>query len=495
MKRFTNEKSKTKLMDKNSPISSFPSPDNFSDFLRKRNSYILKNTDLLFKQSFTNNNNDYNNIYDKTKNYLSQKSLNDENKKDSLGKNSNEEDLKNIINNNDNNENIDFKRDNFIRRKTANSNINSFDSFKLNNKRARYLKKSSIKLIKNNDDKIQINNKSKDQNSINEDNKEKIDLNLNSIVLNDTSRKQSVSNNQFIIKEEDENIGSDNSCKNLDFFPKTKKPKKKDINPKKSLEKRITNKIIKKEKEEDNNNKNSKINTEDKKEDFYFGEYNKEKVESLNEMLNSNNSENNNIKILSLKKIIKSNNQDNKIEKLDIFEENNKNDINNLDNNKISIYDEENSKNLVKDILQKTPKLESKSIEMKIIKDIKLENPNKISIKKNISYPKKSKNLVNNYNFKKNNTQKYPLTPKSSSFENNLNYKKNIMPINSDIKLNYNSISINNSSKTYINFPNIIKNFSGNKFKNNYFIKSRDIDTLEKVLNDNKISNKESLNW
>ena len=69
------------------------------------------------------------------------------------------------------------------------------------------------------------------------------------------------------------------------------------------------------------------------------------------------------------------------------------------------------------------------------------------------------------------------------------------MLINSYIKLNYNSISINNSSKTYINFPNIIKNFSGNKFKNNYFIKSRDIDTLEKVLNDNKISNKESLNW
>ena len=501
MKRFTNEKSKTKIIDnsKSSNISSFPSPDNINDFSRKRNSHTLNNTDLLFIHNHTNNNKDYNGTFDAKKNFIRQKSLNDQNKKGSLSKNINEEDIINKISSYDKNENLDLKKE-FIRRKTFNANINSFESSKLNSEGVRFLKKNSENLIRNIDIENHIHNKERILNNFNEKNnknKEIVCLDTNSILLDDTSRKQNVSNNHFIIKEEDENTGSDNSCKNLVFCPKTKKPKIKNIIPKTISEVQINNKNI--NKLEDNNkninklednNKKSLINTEDKTLNLNFIEKNKEKLESLNKILNLNISENNDIKIISLKRKIKSNNLDNNKGKLDIFEENNKNDKNNLIINKIGIYNETNSNNIIKDIIQKSPELESKNIEMKTIKDVKLDNPVKISIKNNSSYPKPSKILVSNYNFKKNNIRKYPLTPKSSSFENNLDYKRNKISINSDIKLNYNSISINNASKTYTNFPKIIKDLSANKkYKYNNFVKSKDMDILAKTLSDEKMSN------
>lgn len=167
MKRFSNEKSKTKIFEKNSSpspnVSSFLSPDNFIDFNRKRNSHILNNTDLLFINSHTNNIKDNNSTFDKKKNYISQRSLNDQNKKGSLDKHYHEEDIINKINSYDINENIDFKRDIFIRRKTLNSNIKSFESSRLSVEGERNLKKNSIKLtnnkFKNIDDEIRINNK------------------------------------------------------------------------------------------------------------------------------------------------------------------------------------------------------------------------------------------------------------------------------------------------------------------------------------------------
>ena len=500
MKRFNFEKSKTKIFNKESTspnISSFPSPENINDLRRKRNSHILNNTDLLFINSHTNHINEYNTNFDIKKNYKTHKSFNKQNEEILLDKNFIEEDIKNKINNYDKNENIEFKKNIFIKRKPFNSNIDSYESSKFSNEGIRDLKKHSSKLINNNykiiDNEIQINNKTKDINIINENSKEKLDININSIGLNDNSKKQRDNNNQFVIKEEDENTGSDNSCKNLNFFAKAKNSKKKEISHKKIVEEKIHSKKI--NKEEENNEKNAIINNDEKNINLNFREYNKEKMDSFNKILNSNISENHNsIRILSLKRKIKTNNDDNCKEKLDIFEENNKNEKNSLVKNKIIKYKEISGKSTTKDMIQKSPQLESKSIDMKKIKDEKLDNPNKIHIKNNSSYPKQTKNIINNYNLKKNNINKYPLTPKSSSFENNINYKRNKIPINSDNKPNYNSISINNVSKTYTNFPKIIKDLSGKKlFNNNNYIKSKDMDIFTKTLSDKKLFNQDSL--
>ena len=489
MKRFTYEKSKTGRYDKGSPppnTTPFPSPEAIKNNLyQKRNSQILNNTKLLFINSHSNNKRGSNILNENTINFFNIKKFNEP-----------EINNINIIDNNKNNE--IFKRNINFKRKTFNAQLNSFESSKLNNEREKEKNNNRIRIIKENENKIEeekhskniikyINNNndnsfsniSKDENT---EKNEINQINQNSIIVIH-SRKESVNNNELIIKEEDENIASDNSCKNLDFCPRKKNRKNKSSN--KYSNKEIDNKNYNKNEEI---NKNSIINVEDKNINHPNTENDKIKFQVLKEAINLNNSDNNTIQILSLK--TKLNNSDNN-EKLILFGEKNKN----INNNKNTLFKNNlNTNNMGINSLKIFPQTthnKSNSIEMKNNKDINLENINKKSIKNNSSFPKTSKNIMNNSIFPKNNIQKSANVINSNIIKNNNKVIRNQVPINYNFKPNNNIISNPSINKTYSSFPKINKDLSVNKiFQYNNFTNSKDMDIFSKTLSASKFSNK-----
>ena len=531
MKKFTVEKSNSKAYDKSyaspSPNTSpFQSPDiiknnNYKDY-QKRNSYNINNGSLYFMNSYSNNSKDNNNnvFKDKKKNFLSQKSLNMANKSDSLNKKFNEEEfnLNNNINNNSNNKN--FRKNMFLRRKTFNyGNSYSLESSKLNNEPLKDLKLTCKvndikKIIMNenkhnlkNDEHNNINNLSrhssnKKVNTFNdsftkeeEENKIKNELNQNSKI------KSNNNSNEFIIKEEDENAISDNSTKNLESM-RTKKEKAdekdnkrrgnnsldiKDINNfKNNILKTILN-DVEKCINQNNNLKTVAINLE-----------NNIKSVNFNEKVNFYNSENNNNnkKLTSITKKQNKNNSESSEPKSKTFQENgnNKNELNPLyaleqNNFHYNKFKEKNSIDSQNDNIQNIPYIESNYM------------ANRRSLQSNSSFPKPSKNPINNIIFPKNNSERSPLTPEHYNLQNdtinNLIDNRYKVPVNYNFKQNNNVNDFNNLipnkniNKTFTNFPKIKQDISEQRIstknqKNN--IEQRNANIIAKTLSAAKFS-------
>lgn len=488
MKKFTNEKSKTKVFDKPSPsqsISPFPSPEILTNNnLQKRNSYILNNADYFFlNHQLSRDNTSIN-----RKNFFTQKNLNDKSREDYfLGKKYSNQEINQKIN-----DNIFFKRTTSLRKKTFNGKIN--EDILRNQKRQRTLKLREKENINDEENKLDIssntnnNENSSFSNNKEDNNKENNDLNnKNSLKIDNISRKESSKNNNlYILKEEDENIPSENSCKNIEICTKRKKNKKKDNNPKKDSKNEINIKEIKIEEDNKidsiNNDKgNNTINLNNSEND-------KKKLISIQKMINLNNSENKNILILSLKKKVNSPNSKNNNENLIVFTDNNTNKS--INNNKKN--EDINSSNLNNKTINQNPKVESQSLEMKNYQNIKTENLLENTIKNISPQEKQSKKLINNSLLPKKNIQKSTNSPNPNSLENNLKSKKMINQINYNFKPNNNLFSIHKVNKTYTKFPKIFKDLSENKIQNNNIIHSKDMDIFAKTLNSAKFTNQDS---
>ena len=132
-------------------------------------------------------------------------------------------------------------------------------------------------------------------------------------------------------------------------------------------------------------------------------------------------------------------------------------------------------------------KIESKSKEINIYQNVKIDNLVEKPIKTN-SPQDKQKILINNSISQKNNIKKSQSNKNSNSLDNKLKPKTPKIPIN--YKTNNNLLSMNIANKTYTNFPKIFKDISENK--NNNIINLKDIDALTKSLNSTKFSNKET---
>ena len=254
MKKFTYEKSKTtKIYDKSfpSPITSpFPTPDTNKTYngIKKRNSYAINNSEHFLKNYQSSSSKDSNLIIDKSKLFLRQKSLNPKNNSNSLNKKLNQQDSNKKVNFFDKNEKTIFRKNMLIKKNTFNADLNSFESSKKIIEGLRIKYKSNQNLNNGSDLNDIVNEDSSFSNKKDEIFHENSDIDEKSLRSN-YSRKESNKNNQFIIKEEDENI-SDNSCKNLGSTSRRKNQKKKTINSRKSSNEEKDKKII--SKEEDN---------------------------------------------------------------------------------------------------------------------------------------------------------------------------------------------------------------------------------------------------
>ena len=406
---------------------------------------------------------------------------------------------------------MNFKRSTDIRKKTFNTKI-SFESSKLNNneisrnnKRVRTIKfreKENINELENKIDMPNhINNMNNENISIsninNENINEKNDLSQNSLMLDTPGRKESLNNNNFIIKEEDESA-SDNSFKNGEFSNRTKKNRKKskkktneiDNNPKPINTRETSNDKDNKIKNiiNDKDNSNLNVNNLDNNYSHHLNnsENDKIKIVPIKQIVDSANSENNNIKILSLKRKIKSPYSQSIKENLIVFGE--RNNINNTNNSKSN--EDINSLKILNENNVNISKIEPKRKEINTYQNVKINNLVEKPIKYNGSQQKQSKNLINNFISQKNNMKKSQSDKNSNSLDKNLKPKTPKIPINSNYKTNNNLISMNMASKTYTNFPKIFKDISENK--NNNIINLRDIDALTKSFNSAKFSNKET---
>ena len=470
MKKFTYEKSKTKILDNSySPsISSFAYQDlikNNNEF-RKRNSHIVNNEQFLFPNSRNNKEQ-----FDKSKIFLSKKTMNYSNQ--TTNKLYNYKDDLDRVNNNyiDDNEkekekeNTTLNRRGFFRKKTYNfTKIKSFENNE--NNLISDQPNKIINLIKsnfNNEEPSSLGKEEENYKIINDDNQ---------ISKDNTIKDKSATNIQFIIKEEDENLLSDNSCKNLEIV--------KDKIPSKII------RINSKEKEIDKN----KINNEDSKKnnnltnnnEIKIPSINKEpdkvRIKSLKELINSNNTENNNLKIISFNlnstenknssvNLVssKENKQENQV-KFDLGKNNSNN------NNNLAKISNDNNNSL-------TPRLNN-------MEESK-ENLRKIFANKNSSYPKIAKN--SNNILSKSNLQKPQQYQHSNNLENNKN--KNNYPVNYNYKTNFkNPISINKMNKTHTSFPRINQEPESKTLLNNNYFESKDINIFTKTLSAAKMSNK-----
>ena len=513
MKKFTYEKSKTKVFDISSPspsppISSFPSGEvlknnNNYDY-QKRNSNVLNNTFLLLNH-YTNHTNNIkddnnNNKIDKRKVFLSQKSFNDSNITDSLTKRYNEPEPE-IINDINKNEKIETKNNKkhmFFRRKTYNfAKLNSFELSKMNNENIKDNNENNIININNKrnediiiEEKNKMNNIHLYQNkhiendfndSFGKDdiNKEKLNENLNPIII--SNKKENSNKSQFVIKEEDENVLSDNSFKNIEINS-TKNTKKN-----KSVENNSEIQIDNKKNSNDNNLNKSIINNDDKFKNLIKSEdSNLKRLKSLRDKLISNFTDNNNIKVLSVMKKVNPNNLEKNNTKLLLQDDYS---INNKIIPKIieqkNIPNEKNDLNMFKKIFdnntQKPHQLQSINLE---VKNNKEENIKQKNNKNNVSYPKTSKGSSNKTIFQKNNIPKPKNTSNYNSLDNN-NIRNNNNPISYNYKPNYNNniMPINKINKTFTSFPKINQDLSEHRInqKNNYG-ESKEINIFSKIL-------------
>ena len=322
MKKFTYEKSNSKVYDNNdSPFpntSPFPSPDSMkynnnsnhnnhnNNENKKRNSLNANSTNLLFLNNYTNKK-DNNSVRDKRKSFVTQKSLNMSNKIDSINRKlSDEANENNKTEKNEKSENnYEFKKKPFLKRKTCNySNTSNLQSNKFTNDKIKNIRLSFLvnnnhiinenkkECIEENENNLILSKKNSNQVNGNNDSFSKDDINQNINInknntMSESSKNRSKSSNQSIIKEEDENI-SDNSSKHLNVYHHSERKKfenktgknrnenekgiyikekdedKREEENKKEIEKEKENHDIVKENESENNDE--KIN-ENKKED------------------------------------------------------------------------------------------------------------------------------------------------------------------------------------------------------------------------------------
>ena len=441
MKNFSYKRSKTKVFDQSPspPMTSpftFPEKNNINECTNKKSS-----TNELFRNKYSNNN--ITNIFDKKNSFNLKSELNEQFEfSHNLKNDNNKSSKKNLI----------------LRRNTFNYNLDKINSTEstLNNERLNNYnsdkKESKIedKIIIEEEEPNKINlsrnlsNNNLDNSllSIKEENfNEHSDINQK-VVTQDNNNEKKVKNksNQFIIREEYENILSDNSYKNIETtIPEIIKKQKKTI---------IIAEEILNNKEKNDSNSILKVNNEKEKFNIINSENNKKQL-----LLNSNNLEKN-IKIFSDKK------KENKDKYNKLIKKNN--------DKLIKIFDE-----------SKTIKNSNKSNNINITNIYNETNHKAHSVQSN--YEK-----LNN-SFKKNNNTHDPLkkpinktiiskgnNPKNSQIQNNNNLEnkqniRNNYPINSNLKPNNNkkgeTISIN---KTYYSsFPKINKELTGNKLMQN----------------------------
>ena len=389
MKKFTYEKSNSKYdNNNNSPIpntSQFPSPDSmkfnnnlFSHHIteKKRNSLNVNNTNLLFLNSYVNKK-EYNGARDKRKSFVSQNSLNMSNKIDLINKKFSEEinGTNKAEKNEKSEDNYEFKKKPFLKRKTCNfintSNLqnNNFTNEKIKNIRLSFQANDNHIIIENKKESIEESDNNltlskKDSIQVNEFNDSfvKDDINQNSNkknTLSESSKNQSKSNNQSIIREEDENI-SDNSTKNLNICNSERKRAEKKF-----------------EKKNDNNKNEKENNIEEKAED---------KIENENE----NKKESHNIVKENEKEKENKDEKSNESKTEDKIENDNDNDNENKDSNNNEVEDKKKGINDVLNNISQSPlkvekTLKSNGIKYNIKPESFKEEPNTMSSDHNIT--------------------------------------------------------------------------------------------------------------
>ena len=472
MKKFTYQKSKTKMYDNSVPSTSpFPSPD-----------VIKNNNDNPKYYSNNKESRDDNTIPDHTKIFMNKNSFFDNDKGEK-------------------NDNIVDKKKMLLRRKTLNyDKINSFNSFETNKANRDIIRHYSNKKI--NDSKSYNNiieenniniNKFKNTNDnnnfgkINNINEEsnKNNQNINNKEPEENNLKEK--NNAFVIKEEDENALSDNSCKNLEIISSKNKHAKHN-NPKEKKENKTINKeeedrkqnssiIIDKEEEYKNkdikNNKNTEIikekqvqninNKKNTKKNINNGNYSED--ESIMKQEKRNiipKSDNNKIRMVSFKQTPQSSTLDN-----------NKHNT----NSSTHFLDNKNTLN---------------KINMEILNLLKNHNQNQNNITPRLNSNKKSsdynliinQNQQNNYILNKKNIYK---SPQSSNNYMSLDNKKNYPRNNDNNLIPNNVLPVNKINRTYTSFPKINHDISGIKIYNNYF-DPKDMSIFEKTSNMGKFT-------
>ena len=526
MKKFTYEKSNTKVFDKSIPYPStspFPSPDiNNNNYISNGHS---PNNDQYLINNYSNKNEK--SVFDKRKTFLSQKSFN-------IAKKISDEPNDMNINNFEKKEKKSLNKNIFFRRKTFNyDNINSFESSKLNRESIKDMKErssnKSLSIKDNKDinkditDEKNLNNPAVDNNNViisnikkeEEKNKDKFDIIENNTPLIDNNNiKQSDddnNSNHYIIKEEDENIMSDTSFKKIENKPKDKNISKNDTNI-------ISENLDNKQKENKNKNDidiirenldNKEIIKEEDNKDLYSIDYIDETIitnknininnniadlNNINKINNNNNSENKKIAKNILTKIASpiDNSENNTIQILTIKKkpnpnnkkENQNNFIENININKINSINS-NITNSLKNISNNNTH-SSKNSENNLItprmhhNDKKDKKPNN-----NTSYPKSSKHPINNTFLAKNIIPQSPQNQNYISLDRS-NYLRNKNQNN--LLQNYSVFSINKANMTYSNFPKINQDLSKNKISqiNNYFESKDNNNIIEKTLNVNK---------
>ena len=504
MKKFTYEKSGSKGYDNNdSPYpntSAFPSPDSMKfnnnnhnnnnniDY-KKRNSLNVNNTNLLFLNSYANKK-DNNVVHDKRKSFVSQKSLNMSNKLDSINKKFSEE--TNEINKAEKKEksenNNEFKKKPFLKRKTctlintSNLQSNTFSNEKIKDIRLSFQVNENHIIDENRKESIEESDNNstlskKNSNQVNEFNNssEKAETNPNkNNTISESSKNQSKSNNQSIIKEEDENI-SENSTKNLNgrHSERKKTEKKSDKKPDNN-----------KNEKENNIKEKSEDKTEDEDEEENKKEIEKEKEKENHDIVKENECENKDEKAHANKtedKIENDNDNENKISNNNVVEEEKKgiNDVlNNISKSPLKI-----EKTIKSNGIKYNNKPESFKEEPNTMSSdhniTSINNKDKIdpynsenSNLKLVAIKKRNrdKNLDNNEDtsttYKENNNINNKMNSQSFKEQNNL-LKNNLNDLNNKVKLQHDNIqkiinSMNNTGSKSSRDGNINKILKNN---------------------------------
>ena len=333
MKKFTYEKSKSKVFDKSYPsptTSPFPSEDIIKnknyDFQHKISNPTFINNNSPFFLNNQINNNTNNTRIDKRKMFLSQKSMNVSHLRDSLTRklieldNSKKEKNDKII-----------KKNTFVRRKTYNyGKINTFEMTKMNND-GKKESKNDNSFNKENEDDFS-DSFIKDENISNNKDKIIIDNTQNAIKkCGTTIRKGNRNQNQFVIKEEDEYILSDCSYKNAELSSTRRNHKNPSVKNNSEEEKENENQDnINNTNKDNNNNNNDKNNNKDSKNDKDNNNNTNYNSNNANDSNNNTNDNNNNINDNNINKDNNNNNNDNNNNNND--NNNNKDDKNRNDN-------------------------------------------------------------------------------------------------------------------------------------------------------------------
>ena len=499
MKKFTFEKSNSKIIDKSIPYPStspFPSPDIFNNNYTS-STHSPNNGQYSLINNYSNKNGK--NIFDNRKTFLSQKSFN-------FAKNIGDEPNDININNNniEKNEKKNINKNIFFRRKTFNyDRINSFESSKLNREGGRERNSNkSLSNEKNKDktkdmeDKSNLNNLLKNNNNDilsnikkeEEKNKDKFNIIENTSPLSDDNNninQNDHNNNHYIIKEEDENFLSDTSFKKIESKPNNKN--KIDTN---MVNQNLDNKDI--IKEEENNDLYSLDNIEENiitnKNTKDITNLNKINQNNLNQdNINNNNTENKKIIKNSLKKIAspKSNSENSKIQILTIKKKQNSNNEKDKQFNFVDNINKNNSlnpniSNSLKHISNNNTHSSKNSIDNNLITPRMQHNDKKT--KNNSSYPKSSKHPTNNTFLERDMILKSPQNKNYISLDKN-NYLRNQNQNN--LLQNYSVFSINKANRTYSNFPKLNQDLSKNKISKN----NNTYNIIERTLNVTKCQN------